>query len=412
MSSTALTYTISPSTINRENATLRLTPQVRTPRAHTSLSNRCRGPVPNKSKSPTSLEFLIVTKNPEVESKSKANRRTVRSNAIKHALGEKKRRTNTTVRHPHNDTTSEHHVSSPEGECSGSQTSNASRDDSSSLSNPSLPMVRTSSPRTLWPLGTVAAETSLMELDVMSSHFRKVKNQYSVLCHLLDTPDCKEDLASIALQSPVIYHATLYVATAQQSACARSTSNAKGIRSSLFHEGIVLRFVQTAIRTSKLPSEEVIFAAALLAHLRRKSERSNASRGTDPFGANEIFVSSTRILLMSGTQGVAQMVRLRGGVHCMTMPVLFNLLEWYVYRLLVPLLKGAYHARLIGTHTLNLAADVEYGDALPPAVQYPASATLQSSRRDFTTKRWNVLHAPGETADPVQGRRPPLAEAH
>lgn len=80
---------------------------------------------------------------------------------------------------------------------------------------------------------------------------------------------------------------------------------------------------------------------------------------------------------MSGTQGVAQMVRLRGGVNCMTMPVLFNLLEWYVYPLPVPLLKGAYHARLIGTHTLNLAADVEYGDALPPAVQYPASATLQ-----------------------------------
>ena len=43
---------------------------------------------------------------------------------------------------------------------------------------------------------------------------------------------------------------------------------------------------------------------------------------------------------MSGTQGVAQMVRLRGGVNCMTMPVLFNLLEWYVYPLPVPLLKG------------------------------------------------------------------------
>ncbi|KAI4288345.1 MAG: hypothetical protein L6R35_002389 [Caloplaca aegaea] len=264
MSSTAPTYTISPSTINRENATLRFAPQVRRPRAHTKLSDRCRGPVPNKSKFPTSLEFLIVTKNPEVESKSKANRRTVRSNAIKHALKEKKRRTNTTVRHPYNDTTSEHHVSSPEGEGSGSQTSNASRDDSSSSSNPSLPLVRTSSPRTLWPLGTVAAETNLMELDIMSSHFRKVKNQYSVFCNLLNTPDRKEDLASVALQSPVIYHATLYVATAQQSACAQSASNAKGIRSSLFHEGVVLRFVQTAISTSKLPSDEVIFAAALL----------------------------------------------------------------------------------------------------------------------------------------------------
>ncbi|KAI4144629.1 MAG: hypothetical protein LQ341_002617 [Variospora aurantia] len=157
-------------------------------------------------------------------------------------------------------------------------------------------MVRTSSPRTLWPLGTIAAETNLMELDVMSSHFRKVKNQYSVFCHLLDTPDRKEDLASVALQSPVIYHATLYVATAQQSACAQSASNAKGIRSSLFHERVVLRFVQTAISTSKLPSEEIIFAAALLGI----------------------------------SQGVAQMVRLRGGVNCMSMPVLFNLLEWDV----------------------------------------------------------------------------------
>ena len=99
---------------------------------------------------------------------------------------------------------------------------------------------------------------------VACTDFRNVKNQYSVFCHLLDTPDRKEDLASVALQSPVVYHATLYVATAQQSACAQSASNAKGIRSSLFHEGVVLRFVQTAISTSKLPSEDVIFAAALL----------------------------------------------------------------------------------------------------------------------------------------------------
>ncbi|KAL8644998.1 MAG: hypothetical protein Q9210_006957 [Variospora velana] len=125
-------------------------------------------------------------------------------------------------------------------------------------------MVRTSSPRSLWPLGTVAARTSLIELDVLSSHFRKVKSQYSVFSHLLDTPNRNEELASVALQSPVIYHATLYVATAQQTACTRSASNAKGIRNPLFHEGVVLRFVQTAISTSKLPSEEVIFATALL----------------------------------------------------------------------------------------------------------------------------------------------------
>lgn len=34
--------------------------------------------------------------------------------------------------------------------------------------------------------------------------------------------------------------------------------------------------------------------------------------------------------LTSHVQGVAKMVRLRGGVGRITMPILFNLLEWYL----------------------------------------------------------------------------------
>lgn len=82
---------------------------------------------------------------------------------------------------------------------------------------------------------------------------------------------------------------------------------------------------------------------------------------------------------MSRTQGVAQMVRLRGGVHRLTMPFLFSLLEWSVSPVAAPLLEAAYNnARLVGTHTLNLAADVGYGDTLQPP--FNIRPQLQSTR--------------------------------
>lgn len=39
--------------------------------------------------------------------------------------------------------------------------------------------------------------------------------------------------------------------------------------------------------------------------------------------------SPDELLLTSHIQGVAQMVRLRGGVKRISIPVLYNLLEWY-----------------------------------------------------------------------------------
>ncbi|KAI4096243.1 MAG: hypothetical protein LQ344_001069 [Seirophora lacunosa] len=368
MSSTALTFAISPSTDHRENATVRLTSHLRTPRAHLKLLDCNRRPLPKKSKGPTSLQFLTITENPEVERKSNAHRRTVRSNAIKHAIQEKRRSTNTALRHPHADTTSEHPLSSPLGEDAGSQTSNDSRDASATLPECSLPVARTSSPHFLWPLGTVAAKTNLSELDIVSYHFEKVKSQCSVFSHLIDTPDDNRDLASVVLHSPVIYHATLYVADVQQSACTRSAWAANGTRGPLFHEGIVLRYVQNAISTSILPSEEVIFATALLGIAQLIFEGSQS-------GAMHL-------------EGVAQMVRLRGGVHRLTMPFLFSLLEWSVSPVAAPLLEAAYHARLVGTHTLNLAADVGYGDTLQPP---------------FNIRPQLPYHSPDESMRPSDG---------
>ncbi len=111
----------------------------------------------------------------------------------------------------------------------------------------------------LEPLAALA--DALPRLKRRPTDFQKIKFNCSVFSHLLDTPEHEKDLASVVLQSQVIYHATLYTATLQRFAC--SPPN-KGIRSALHHEALVLRSVQKAISETHIPSEEVIFATALL----------------------------------------------------------------------------------------------------------------------------------------------------
>lgn len=79
---------------------------------------------------------------------------------------------------------------------------------------------------------------------------------------MLENPDSEKELASIVLQSSVIYHATLYAVTMQQRSCAVLFSS--GVRDPLVHEAIVLRSVQDAISKSVLPQDEIIFAISLL----------------------------------------------------------------------------------------------------------------------------------------------------
>ncbi|KAL9604136.1 MAG: hypothetical protein Q9219_000724 [cf. Caloplaca sp. 3 TL-2023] len=201
-----------------------------------------------KASSTKPLQFLNITQDPEVERRSTKNRRTVRSNAIKHAVQVRKQPS-------HQLTENQSLPSRREGE------DDISHADFASVREP-LQISRKESPRSVWPIGTVAARTNFAELNLVSIHFQKIKSHYSIFSHLLDTPDSDKDLASVVLQSPIIYHATLYVATKQQTSCAFSFGN--GVRNPLIHEAIVLRSVQDVISKSALPQDDVIFAVALL----------------------------------------------------------------------------------------------------------------------------------------------------
>lgn len=293
------------------------------------------------------LQFVNVTKNPEIERKLPRNRRTVRSNAIKHAVQARKQATEQSPRPTQNAyvtkgievpslTKDENvHTDRDVGDTSGQYPQGCTSPASNMMSL-----------RMLWPLGTVAARTNYSELNLVSIHFQKVKSHYSIFSHVLDHPNSEKDLASVVLHSPVIYHATLYVAITQQRSCWKSYGS--GVRNPLFHEAIVLRSVRDAISKSFLPQDEIIFAIALLGVVQLIFERSKS-------GATHL-------------DGVAQMVRLRGGVKSMAMPLLYNLLEW-----------------LVGMHTLNMnvADDIRYQNILPAPFSAQPQISCHSEAEDW-----------------------------
>ncbi|KAL8931904.1 MAG: hypothetical protein Q9211_006657 [Gyalolechia sp. 1 TL-2023] len=199
------------------------------------------------------LQFLNVKKDPEVERKLARNRWAVRSNATKHAVLARK-----------------HVVEKTKARSNPSQMEvgalpTSHDNEETPVRYPqelALRASRRTAPRSLWPIGTVAARTNFSELNLISAHFHQVRSRYSIFSHVLTNPDSARDLASVVLQSSVIYHATLYVVTIQLRSCAMPLSS--GVRNPIVHEAIVLRSVQDAISSSVLPRDEIIFAIVLL----------------------------------------------------------------------------------------------------------------------------------------------------
>ncbi|KAL9003716.1 MAG: hypothetical protein Q9188_003439 [Gyalolechia gomerana] len=275
------------------------------------------------------LEFLTVTNNPEVERKLARNRRTVRSNAIKHAVRARKQvadkcpglTENPCVAEDSSIPSQREHDALPAGYGNPEAPERCSQEHA-------LRASRRTPPRSLWPTGTVAARTNFAELNLVSTRkqqmptkasllitaLAKVQSHYSIFSHVLENPDSEKELASVVLQSSVIYHATLYAVTMQQRSCAVLFSS--GVRNPLVHEAIVLRSVQDAISKSVLPQDEIIFAISLLGISQLIFERSKS-----------------------------------GAIHLDVIYLRFSLMT--------------YSFLLAGMHTLDIADDVEYGHTLP-----------------------------------------------
>ncbi|KAL8722319.1 MAG: hypothetical protein Q9225_001167 [Loekoesia sp. 1 TL-2023] len=294
------------------------------------------------------LQFLNVTNDPEVERKLTKNRRTVRSNAIKHAVQERKKAAKKSLGFAENPCVTERQSIAPTDDDGAQQYSTHSSTEASGVrsQHPFSHVLGRVHPRCLWPIGTMAARTNSSELRVISDQFQKIKKGYSIFSHLHDDADYNMDLASVVLQSPVVYHATLYVATTQNICCAWLSKSNSGARDPLLHEAFVLRFVQNAISKSAQPPEEVILATALLGIAQLIFERSQSG--------------------VTHLEGVAQMVRIRGGVQYINIPILLTLLEWYGILKLRLSSKLAYLCRIIGMRTLNISIDARYGSMLPP----------------------------------------------
>lgn len=261
------------------------------------------------------LKFLTITTNPDIERRLAAYRRQVRSNAIRHAIRHG-RRTANNLRY------NQHQTDTPNASIEAENDAPLPH-----AQEPALSPRELTRPQTLWPNGTMTAVacSSAGELNLIACHFDRIRSHYSIFSSLLENPSRHGDLVAMILQSQVIYHATLYTAIMQQNK--RSAAH-HDLRSPLYHEGFVLRSVQDAIAHSSLPTDETIFATALL-------------------GISQLLFDnkcgSTHL------EGVAQMIRLRGGIRYIKMPILFNLLEW-----------------LAGMYTSDVVDDAGHGHELPP----------------------------------------------
>ncbi len=165
MSSTAVISSVAPTLMDLELANMRLPVRGLVSIGESQASRRTSRQRTHDAGCSTHLEFLTVTQNPEVERKLTQNRRTVRSHAIKHAVQERKRVKRTLSRRIGDPSTVE---SSPLQ--SGSLTSDGSTNTSDDSSREETLQVSMSmEPRPLFPVGTLAAATSIPELDLVCS---------------------------------------------------------------------------------------------------------------------------------------------------------------------------------------------------------------------------------------------------
>ena len=234
-----------------------------------------------------SLQFVTITKNPEVERKLNSNRHVVRSAAMKHAIvnmqKEGKRLPKGT------NTTRQNQVEpSTRAEVTGrdiAQAENGKSITESDVENLVLERSRTSVMNSLNPFGTVAAKTNPEELDLASfcmfqsacspaarmvKHYtnlnwhidmRKMKSPCSIFFHMVDIEEAELVLIPMALNMPIIYHAMLYMASVQYHGIDRSYWTKS--RNPLIHEAVVIKSVQQAIANTSTPSEEVIFGTTM-----------------------------------------------------------------------------------------------------------------------------------------------------
>lgn len=227
---------------------------------------------PHSGKLKAPLKFLTLTTNPDVERRLAANRRKVRSNAIRHAIRHGRR----TV----------HNLGCvPNGEEISIALEDAGPNAILLEAQEPASSARTlTRPHLLWPNGTTTAaacsstgELSLiacrqlslysiqywppLRLTLTKKDLDRIQSHYSIFSKLLDSPYRYGDLVAMILQSRVVYHATLYTATMQRF---KRSSASHDLRSPLYHEGYVLRSVQNAIAQAVSPTDETIFATALL----------------------------------------------------------------------------------------------------------------------------------------------------
>ncbi|KAL8929283.1 MAG: hypothetical protein Q9208_001366 [Pyrenodesmia sp. 3 TL-2023] len=165
MSSKAVISSVAPASVNLELANMQLPldgmMSVEEPKTFKQES-RQRSHGAGYS---THLQFITLTNNPEVERKSTANRRAVRSNAIKHAVQERRRSKTIRSRRLEDDNTVERPPAQSENLTShGIVTASDYWPQGEALQGSKNIMSRS-----LFPVGTVAAATSMSELDVLCS---------------------------------------------------------------------------------------------------------------------------------------------------------------------------------------------------------------------------------------------------
>lgn len=165
MSSTTVINPVAPTAVHLELANMRLPVTGLMSVGESRRSNRTSRQRTRGAGSSTHLQFLTVTNNPEVERRLTANRRAVRSNATNHAVQERRRLKSIHSRRLEDPSTVEESPRQSENLTShGSATAvdNWSREQA-------LQVSMITEPRSLFPLGTVAAATSIAELDLVCS---------------------------------------------------------------------------------------------------------------------------------------------------------------------------------------------------------------------------------------------------
>lgn len=153
------------------------------------------------------LQFLNVTKDPEVERKLARNRRTVRSNAIKHAVQARKQavdqrptpaKTSDMAKDPSSPSQKERDILHRDHDSAGGPTCN--------LQDCASQVFTRTPPKMLWPTGTVAARTNYSELNLVSTRkqHRQSETDVSNVAHAKVVCPCRFSKG----QEPLLYFLT------------------------------------------------------------------------------------------------------------------------------------------------------------------------------------------------------------